>query len=265
MKIFYKTKHKPEQQSGPHFQEHIARRYNGLTRIILCAGAFIFLLSALSCTDPVASKKKHYNNGLAHLETKDISTAIIEFKNVIQIDPMHADAYFHLGKAYLLAGKFDSAIMAFEKATDINPSIEKDSGLFLARAYMMTGELDKALVKLNTVSKEKAGDAEVLNVFGSIYLRKKETVKAKDYFNKALKANPMLVSSHINLGKLLIMENKLKEAHIKFKKALELEPDNLPASYAMADLLSREKKFDAAIQIYSDLLKRNKKQSAARI
>ena len=172
MKIFPETNHNPEQQSKAHFQGHVVRHYNYLTRTILCAAALIFFLSSLSCTDPVTTRNKHFNKGLAHNESNNINAAIIEFKNAVQIDPMHVESYVQLGKAYLLAGKINAAIETFEKASDINPSIIEDLEVPLARSYMMKGELDKALDRLNAISGGKSQWGRGAGYFRFCILRK---------------------------------------------------------------------------------------------
>ena len=68
MKIFFsKTEHNLEQRSKAHFKGHCVRKYDCLTGIIISLSALIFALSVLSCTDPVAAKKKHFDNGVEYL------------------------------------------------------------------------------------------------------------------------------------------------------------------------------------------------------
>ncbi|HDH53628.1 MAG TPA: tetratricopeptide repeat protein, partial [Nitrospirae bacterium] len=121
---------------------HTGRGCDQLISLFTCSVILLFIPLIISCTDPVAAKKKHFERGVSYFEKEDFKKAIIEFKNVIQIDTMHADAHFYLGKAYLKFGKTDSAIKELEKAVEIKPSLEKDSLLFLGRAYLLKGEYD---------------------------------------------------------------------------------------------------------------------------
>ncbi|MBW2466174.1 MAG: tetratricopeptide repeat protein, partial [Deltaproteobacteria bacterium] len=167
--------------------------------MIINSLAIIFIFATLSCTDPEVAKKEHFNSGLAHLEKNEMSAAIIEFKNAIQIDPTYADAYFQLGKAYIKGEKAEAAITAFEKAVELKPAFEEESAILLARAYAMKGEFDTALDKLDAVLKEEADNALLHDTLGAIYLGKQDTVKSRVHLEKALEFDPMLVSAHINI------------------------------------------------------------------
>ena len=102
----------------------------------------IFLIVAFSaiyggCSTSEEKKAKHLANARKYVESQEYKKAVIEFKNVIQIDPKDASAHYELGEVYLKLKKGSEAFRSFQKTTEIDPD-HLDAQLKLGNIYLLT-------------------------------------------------------------------------------------------------------------------------------
>lgn len=69
-------------------------------------------------------------------------------------------------------------------------------------------------------------DADKLNLLGHEVMVKGQIDQALDYFQKAIKVNPLLPQSHYNAGVCYMARGQYELALINYKKALSLSPNN---------------------------------------
>jgi tetratricopeptide (TPR) repeat protein len=63
---------------------------------------FVFLFSlGIGCANKEEKKAKHQERARQYIENQEYKKAVIELKNVIQLDPKDDAAYYQLGEAYL--------------------------------------------------------------------------------------------------------------------------------------------------------------------
>jgi len=104
--------------------------------VLLVAGA----VTALFATGTIGSKdpEKILATAERYLDEKDYEQAIIQYKKLLEIDPMNVDAYLGLAEAYEGSGDEDEAAEILEKALD---KLEDDD--------KAVRKLEKALDKLD--------------------------------------------------------------------------------------------------------------------
>ena len=61
-------------------QNPVSRLYRQFIQICICSLMLMFIPFIISCTDPVAKKKKHLESGISYLEKNELRKAVIEFK-----------------------------------------------------------------------------------------------------------------------------------------------------------------------------------------
>ena len=64
---------------------------------LLCASLVVFG----ACASKEEKKAKHLERAKQYIEKNELQKAVIELKNVIQLDPKHDAAYVELGETYL--------------------------------------------------------------------------------------------------------------------------------------------------------------------
>ncbi|MDA8433310.1 MAG: tetratricopeptide repeat protein [Nitrospiraceae bacterium] len=135
-----------------------------------------------------------------------------------------ADAYYKLGIAYLNEDKVQQAFVEFHKAYDLSPH-----------------------------------NKEILNAIGILYLlHLDETKKAIDWFDRAVKEDPMYSEAYNNLGYSYQILGDFEKAIAFYRKALSnpLYPTAEKAYINMGDAYYRLGRYDSALESYKEGLKR---------
>ena len=97
--------------------------------------------------DPKASR--YYEDALKRYEKNDMAGAVIQLKNVLQIDNRMLAAHLLMGKALLQTGDLPAAEAAFEEALRLGVS-RAEVLLPLAQVYLLQGKYETLLERVTT-------------------------------------------------------------------------------------------------------------------
>lgn len=89
-----------------------------------------------------------YEDGMEYLEESDFESALLKFKKAVDIDPKFAFAWDNLGVTYRKNNEFDKAIESYLKSLDINPEGRLPL-MNIAVTYNLTKDYDKAIMYYN--------------------------------------------------------------------------------------------------------------------
>ncbi len=116
---------------------------------------------------------------------KYFNTAIGYFHNAIHFNPNIGSAYFNLGNAYELQNKYDSSIVYFKKAAEVDGD-EIISMSRLANAYYLNNQPYKAVEQNRRIMNAyPKSDMPYINL-GNYAIGAKDTLSAINYFSKAV-------------------------------------------------------------------------------
>ncbi len=94
--------------------------------------------------------------GLCYAEgSREPMKGIMLLREVVSKNPNHENAQFNLGVLSVKSAQYDKAIERFQKVLEINPA-RKEMYYMIGKAYMMSGNKEKALVALEKLKKETA-------------------------------------------------------------------------------------------------------------
>ncbi|MGH9549868.1 MAG: tetratricopeptide repeat protein, partial [Terriglobales bacterium] len=131
---------------------------------------------------------------LAHAEAlmqaRRVPEATLEYKRVLQLDPLAALAHERLGMLAAMSNNCYLAIQELETAQRLDPS-----------------------------------DAAVANTLALAYQSRGEPEKAIAQFEKALALNPKSADAAFNLGNILCAAGRVKQAQEAYRRAAELSPN----------------------------------------
>src|SRR5207245_11496037 len=102
---------------------------------------------------PEAKKAKHMERGVKYFQNSQYHEAVIEFKNVVQIDPKDADGHYRLALTYLKFGdipNLQAAFGEFTKTVELDAS-NRDAQLKLGELYLLAREPAKARERADIV------------------------------------------------------------------------------------------------------------------
>ncbi|MDH3348559.1 MAG: tetratricopeptide repeat protein, partial [Desulfobulbaceae bacterium] len=118
-------------------------------------------------------------------------------------------------------------LLAFYRSLDtdirsvmsFNP--ERKQNLLAARQYIEAGEYNMAERLLKEIYLLEPGNAEILNYFGWLYLKKRNPVKAEEYYRSALSLDPYNIDIMHGLAGSLLALHREEDALIYLEKVQE--------------------------------------------
>jgi tetratricopeptide (TPR) repeat protein len=217
-----------------------------------------------------------YNLGLATLVAKQYAAAVELFDRALSDDPSLVGAYLFRGITYYDLGDVRQAVSSLRRYSDLRPR-DPEVHYYLAGSYFTLQDYPEAAVQYVTEIQFKPQSENIYYYLGHCYLAMaRETMKSlsrgpdgKYYtwlilgereadegnttsafqnFRQAMRVNPQLAESYVDLGALLLENGQPSKAKAEFEEALkhnrddcsvfeglgdtELAVGNLPASLA---------------------------------
>jgi tetratricopeptide (TPR) repeat protein len=160
-----------------------------------------------------------YSRGIMYSSTGHLPEAIHEFQEVLKQDPQNVLAHFYLAVCLHRLRRLDDSAK------------ELDATLAIAPDYWRAEEL-----------------------LGSIWLEKKDYVRARDQFTHLLKTVPTDFGAHFNLGILASRDGAWDEALRHLRAAVDADPHSAPAHYRLGVVLLQQGKQHEAAQQFRQAL-----------
>ena len=171
------------------------------------------------------------------------------YRQILQVEPNHADALHLLGVIASMLGKPEMAIEYMARAVQRKPDYaEAHSNLGLA--LNSQGRLEEAVVCYRRALALKPDYAEAHNNLGNALSDQRKLDEAAACYRRALALKPDFAEAHYNLGNALKDQGKLDEAAVCYRRALSLKPDFAEAHNNLGVVLSDQGKLDEAIACY---------------
>ncbi len=241
----------------------------------------LFVTASLltGCSDPADRKAQYFQKGMELYEAGDYVKARLEFKNVAQIDPKHAEAHFmfgqieekeqnwrkafalflrvveldpahteaqiHLGRLYALSGNIEKAMESAETVLKANP--KSPAGLVLkALAQARMGEKEAAIQEAVSALEVEPTNIDAISLLSSLYADLAEMGKAIDYAKKGLKQNPGNIGLYLLLARHYEKTGATEEVAKLLRKMIELQPENLASRARLAGYMVSKKRLPEA-------------------
>jgi tetratricopeptide (TPR) repeat protein len=216
----------------------------------------------MALNDDPASK--YLNGHLADLyfKTGHIREAIVAAQDRVKQDPSDLDAHRLLAEVYLrslgdgqqgdVSGQMlKLAIAEYQKIVQLAPNSAEDH-LMLARLYAADHESTQAESELAAARRIDPGSEETALIANRFYADAGDTRKAIEVL-KSLPDDDQTSRTEYQLGVTYDEDKDTKDAIASFRKALELEPDNLDVERRLAADLMADNQLDAALTAWKDI------------
>ena len=207
---------------------------------------------------------KYLNSHLAELyfRTGHIREAIVAAQDRIKQDPGDLDAHRLLAEVYLrslsdsqqgdLSGQMlKLAIGEYEKIVQLQPN-SIDDHLMLARLYAADHNSAQADAQIAAAQRIDPGSEEAALIANRFYMDIGDTKKAVQVL-QSLPDDDQTPRTEFQLGSTYDQIKDTKDAVTAFRKALDLEPDNLDVERALAHDLMALNQTDAALTAWKDI------------
>ncbi|MCK7506644.1 MAG: tetratricopeptide repeat protein [Desulfobacterales bacterium] len=104
--------------------------------------------------------ERHWKKGETYFSENKLKEAVIEYKNIIQLEPKHSKAYYKLGMAYLKMGLLREGYASLIKTVEINPDMVEARNQ-LGGLYLLSKDTKKAREQAEFIL---AKDAKILRL-----------------------------------------------------------------------------------------------------
>lgn len=244
----------------------------------IAAAAAVSALSLLliSCAgNPEKAKLRYLQKGDSYVAQKQYSSAIIEYRNALKVDPRYIDAYYQLAKADVAqanvdhaGGNTDAMVQHFRDAYNaLSQAISLDpnrADVRIARAAMIVKydphDYSQASDDLNYVLKQDPKNAEAHRGVGMLDMAQKQYDQALQEFSKAATLDPKNAAAYVYMGLADLalraadespaaQTAHLTDAEANFNKAIEVDPHAGPAYAELATLYVQQKNPAQAEQV----------------
>jgi len=256
-----------------------------LTTLIKASVSLILMTTLLACGGADERKEKYLEKGKAYLEEKNYDKAKVEFKNVLQIDPKYAEAYFYMGQLEETKKDFLKAIGNYKKAIELNPK-HINAKIKLATIYVIVGtndyikqaralldevktidqnhseaafvmatieykkgSVDTAISKMAQVIDEDRHLVRGIAMLSNIYVSKGRDAEAIALLKKGIADNVNEIYLRINLSQILIKNDDLAGAEAELINATNKEPEAYSLQVMLAKFYASTKQLNKAEKI----------------
>ncbi|EKD42009.1 MAG: hypothetical protein ACD_73C00392G0002 [uncultured bacterium] len=209
----------------------------------------IFVVATTSIAKQKASKPAdraiaHNNEGVTALYNGDTDRALFEFKTATELSPEYAEGWNNLGLAYKYKGQMDLAIQALEKAIDLDSKYASPYN-HLGAVYYNLGRYSDALELFKKSIKYNNKFSDAYYNMGLTYVAMADngdTSKldmAVEALSTATTLNAEHPYAHHELAKIYQRQGKIEQAIIRYKLALEINPNLKDAWVNLASLYNK--------------------------
>src|SRR3989344_7998126 len=148
--------------------------------------------------------------GKDYMEQQNYDKARVEFKNVLQIDPKYAEAYYLLGKIEESKTNWQKAFGNYSKAAELDPD-HIAAQASVGRFYLLSGDVAKAEEIEQKILAQKRDHAEGKTLKAAILFAKKDMNGAVKLAQEVISADPTQISTIAFLADIYLQQKQQKQ------------------------------------------------------
>lgn len=228
---------------------------------------FLAVTFAWGCSAE-SKKARHTERADKYYAEQKYKEAVIEYKNVLQIDPHDLHAAKQLATTYLSLGEPGQAFPYLARVKELDPN-DVEMRLKLATLLTMGRKTEDARKEVRFVLEKNPDSFEAIKLYASLaaspeevrealgmldgikgeqdhlaqyhlavagmHLKLNDTARAEEATRTALARNPNSVESHIFLGDLMMLKGDTRAAQMEYEEAADLAPLDSEAQIKLVD------------------------------
>ena len=186
----------------------------------------------------------------------DKDEALIEYVNIINIDPRNENAYMKIGRIHESLKSYQLAEMAYKSVLEINPeNVAAREGLGIS--MLKQGNHNEAEVILADLVTYYPDRWRSHNGLGVIYDIKKMHSKAISHFKKADELNPNNAEIANNIGYAYYLNGDWEQAKQYFLIAIQLDNSFERAWSNMGLLYARRQEYKQSVSAFEHVMEKH--------
>lgn len=253
----------------------------------------VLSLALVACGGAENRKAAYLEKAKSSIAIEDYDKARIELKNVLQIDPKDAEAYYLLGTVYEKSKQLQKAFSSYNKSNELNPNL-LDNKARLGKLYLFVSQVEKTkeivefilskepqhteglLLKGVLLLREKKSsdaiaigksilsripaDTDTAIFLATIYLSKRDVPSAVNILESSLEKNNKHQELSLLLSTVYVTDKQYEKAEVLYKSALKDAPDNANSYSRLAKLYVLMGNHNEADQVLRDSIRNNPNQ-----
>jgi len=202
-----------------------------------------------ACSPP--SSKELLAKAQAYLAEDELSSAVIELKNILQKDPRNTEAQLLLGEIYISMGDFPLALRELEGALDSGI----DKGRVQQQLLKTKNRQGKFREVIGELESEPELNAKLETILGDAYLLGKDVLNARLHFAIALELQPENGPATMGMALVAMADGDIYAATGHYSDAVLWNPNNQELWIQKGNFELANQKPELAIESYSQALK----------
>jgi predicted O-linked N-acetylglucosamine transferase (SPINDLY family) len=183
---------------------------------------------------------------LQHHQAGRVADAEALYRQILAVQPNHAEALHFLGVIAHQAGRSDLAAEWIGQSVKVNPS-NAIALANLGEVYRSLGRLDEAIMVLRQSLQWKPQQLDACLKLGNALAQRGGLDEAVSVLQDALRLHPNSAEAYGSLGIALAAQGRIDEAVVAYRNALHLWPDFPEALSNLGAALSERGQFDEAV------------------
>ncbi len=190
---------------------------------------------------------KHHDPGAAELKIVALDYVLLgDYANAdhwltrsLEWNPKDSQGWYYLGRTKYNENRFDEARIAFEQCLKLDPkNVKAEDNLGLS--HQALGQTADALTAFhNAIAWQaqllKKNSGPFINM-GILLLEQNKVEEAVAYLSEAVEISPEEPRAHEQLGKAYSRQNDLERAQVELEKAVSLTPDNAALHFMLGQM-----------------------------
>ena len=174
-----------------------------------------------------------------------LDQAIGEFQKIVSLDPRSVEDRMVLGQLYTVRHQSEKAEEQFKAARDLDPDSE-EVVLNLSRLYAENNDVDHAAKVLESVP-ESERTPKMEFALGAIYEQLKRSKDAIAAYKRAADLDPEDVHTMGALAQALLNDNQLDDALKVYRQMADADPEDASNLVRISEILRRQGKYEEAL------------------
>jgi len=174
-----------------------------------------------------------------------LKLAIEQYQQIVKIEPGSVDDHLLLGRLYRLNNDLQKSEDELKTAASLDPASE-EAVTSLAMLYTEEGDTSRALQVLSAVP-DSARSAKLYAALGSTYEQRKDYKGAIDAYKRAIQLDRDNLDAIRGLAENLLNDGQTDAALDQFKVIADSNPEDARTFLRIAEIYRRQGKFDLAL------------------
>ena len=214
----------------------------------------LITITLFGCGGAEERKAMYLGKAKLSLEAGDLEKARIELKNVLQIDPKDAQAYFMLGDVLNSMKEFRKAYANYSKASELDPDNLEYHARIGDYILVLSGDIDAAIEKRDLILGKDGTNVSGLLLKAGILFKQNDATGAKKIAREIFSKQPGHVRNALFLSSLYLSNKEYEDSINILNSCINENPMDRALVNALADVYYKAGKYSLAENEYKAVL-----------